>query len=136
MGKTLNDVFKSILSSFSTYSFKSSFSDIDFLTTISRMLVDAGIGRGGAYDRVCTGRSPLGRMDANTFHSHGRFGTYMLNGNFPKHLDTSTVNNGYFSDKKTCDAFTQAGEDRGLSSALVNHFDYGNAFVGHYNGGE
>ena len=100
------------------------------------MLIEANHGRGASFNRVCNNGAPLGRMEGNTFHSHGRFGTYMLNNNFPKKVDTSITKNGYFTDRNTCNGFTDTGEETGYPVAINNHFDYGNAFVGHYNGGD
>lgn len=35
-----------------------------------------------------------------------------------------------------CPAYDGAGNDLGLSSVILNHFDYGNVFVGQYDGGD
>ena len=35
-----------------------------------------------------------------------------------------------------CKPFDSYGNTQGLSSAFVNHVDYGNGFVGHYSGGD
>jgi len=100
------------------------------------MLIETNNGRGDALHRVCNSNNQIGRMEGNTFHSHGRFGTYMLGNNFPKSVDVSVENNGFLTDPETCDGFLDSGEDNGISTALANHFDYGNAFVGHYNAGD
>jgi hypothetical protein len=80
----------------------------------------------------------LGRWEGNTFHNHGRFGTYTLGSNYPKFTDQSISNNGYNIDKSMCDGFDSisGGVDHGISAAIVNNVDYGNAFVGHYNAGD
>ena len=100
------------------------------------MLIEANNGRGPALNKVCNNGGILGRMEGNTFHGHGRFGTYMLANNFPKNLDYSVDNNGFLRNPETCNGFTASGDDNGRSTALDNHFDYGNAFVGHYGGGD
>jgi len=38
-------------------------------------LAEGSIGRGEAYNKVCESASRLGRMDGNTWHGNGRFGT-------------------------------------------------------------
>ena len=38
-------------------------------------LKEGSIGRGEAYDKVCESASQLGRMEGNTWHGNGRFGT-------------------------------------------------------------
>mmetsp|Transcript_18923 Transcript_18923/g.27465 ORF Transcript_18923/g.27465 Transcript_18923/m.27465 type:complete len:151 (+) Transcript_18923:2-454(+) len=74
--------------------------------TFNGMLLQAGgIGRGEAYGKVCTSDSALGRWEGNTFHNHGRFGTYTLGSNYPKFTDQSISNNGYNIDKSMCDGF-------------------------------
>lgn len=92
-----------------------------------------GVGRGPAYNKVCTRNTPIGRIEGNVFHSNGRFGTYILN-NFPLHeTGQSVAQNGFTT---SCEAFTPTGEDNGYSTAIRNNLDYGNAFVGHYNVGD
>jgi len=100
------------------------------------MLVEAGRGRGAAHNNVCTSNYPMGRFEGNTFHSGGRFGTYFLNNNFPKSSVDASVNSNGFASSGSCEGFTISGKDVGLPTALSHHFDYGNAFVGHYNGGD
>jgi hypothetical protein len=99
-------------------------------------LKEGSIGRGEAYGEVCESASRLGRMEGNTWHSNGRFGTYTLGFNYPKSTDQSTTNNGYNVDKSFCEPFDSNGETRGLPGSFVNHVDYGNAFVGHYSAGD
>jgi len=99
-------------------------------------LKEGSRGRGEAYNKVCESSSQLGRMDGNTWHGNGRFGTYTLGSNYPKITDQSATNNGYNTDKSLCDAFDSTGETRGLPGSFVNHVDYGNAFVGHYSAGD
>lgn len=38
-------------------------------------LKEGGRGRGKAYDKVCESAARIGRMEGNTFHDNGRFGT-------------------------------------------------------------
>jgi parallel beta-helix repeat protein len=38
-------------------------------------LKEGSIGRGESYNKVCESASQLGRMEGNTWHSNGRFGT-------------------------------------------------------------
>jgi len=99
-------------------------------------LNEGGIGRGESYNKVCESASQLGRMDGNTWHGNGRFGTYTLGFNYPKVTDQSPANNGYNTDKSSCDPFDSNGDTQGLSGSFVNHVDYGNAFVGHYSAGD
>ena len=98
------------------------------------MFNQAGAGRGPVQNMVCGSNIPLGIWDGNTFHSSGRFGTYLLNSNYPRR-DTghSTATNGKTND---CDAYETDGSDKGLPNIIMNHFDYGNAFVGQYNAGD
>ena len=50
------------------------------------MFLDAGSqGRGAAAGLVCTNKVQVGVMVGNTFHGHGRFGTYLLGDNYPTH---------------------------------------------------
>jgi len=101
------------------------------------MFLNGGsIGRGEAYNKVCESASRLGRMDGNTWHGNGRFGTYTLGFNYPKVTDQSATKNGYNTDKALCNPFDSTGETRGLPGSFVNHVDYGNAFVGHYSAGD
>lgn len=98
------------------------------------MFLNAEGGRGPVYGKVCSNRMPLGRYEGNTYHSSGRFGTYALNDNFPvQNTGTSIASNGETGD---CEAFTADGGDNGLSLAIWNNFDYGNAFVGYYAAGD
>jgi len=99
-------------------------------------LQEGSIGRGEAYFKVCESAARLGRMEGNTWHSNGRFGTYTLGFNYPKVTDQTAANNGYNSDRSLCDPFDSNGETRGLPGSFVNHVDYGNSFVGHYSAGD
>lgn len=101
------------------------------------MFNNAGNGRGPVNGEVCGGNVPLGLWAGNTFHSSGRFGTYLLNGNFPRQ-DTgqSIANNGTTNFSDDCAAYDWMGTDLGLSSVILNHFDYGNTFVGQYGAGD
>ena len=98
------------------------------------MLLNAHGGRGAARGKACTNQMPLGRWEGNTYHSSGRFGTYTLNNNYPlQNTGSSVATNGLTS---KCESFTPDGGDNGLSTAIFNNFDYGNAFVGHYEAGD
>jgi hypothetical protein len=78
--------------------------------------------------------SDMGRLEGNTFHGHGRFGTYILF-YFPKRGCYSNIlNNGFLDGGGHCEPFLATGETNGLSMHHVhNNVDYGNAFVGGYN---
>jgi len=99
-------------------------------------LKEGSIGRGEAYNKVCESSSRLGRMDGNTWHGNGRFGTYTLGFNYPKLTDQTVASNGYNIDKTLCNAFDANGDTCGLPGSFVNQIDYGNAFVGHYSAGD
>lgn len=92
-------------------------------------------GRGAARGKLCPRAELLGRFEGNTFHSHERFGTYILNKNYPKNTGQSISNNG-FVDQAECKAFTSDGDDNGASAAFVDHVDYHNGFVGQYEAGD
>lgn len=95
-----------------------------------------GIGRGESYDRVCEADSKIGRIEGNTFHGNGRFGTYTLGSNYPKVTDQSLQTKGYNVDKSLCGGFDEEGNTRGISTPFRNNVDYHNAFVGHYMAGD
>lgn len=98
------------------------------------MFNEASGGRGPASGAVCGSNVPIGVWEGNTFHSSGRFGTYLLNSNFPRQsTGQSVANMGHTNE---CPAYDGAGNDLGLSSVILNHYDYGNAFVGQYGGGD
>jgi len=101
------------------------------------MFNNAGNGRGPVEGQVCGGNVPLGLWEGNTFHSSGRFGTYLLNSNFPRR-DTgqSVANNGTTNGSDDCAAYDETGEDVGLASVISSSFDYGNTFVGQYGAGD
>ncbi|NKI34183.1 hypothetical protein HFP89_03260 [Wenzhouxiangella sp. XN79A] len=101
------------------------------------MFNNAGNGRAAVAGQVCGGNVPIGFWEGNTFHSNGRFGTYLLNGNFPlRDTGQSVANNGTTNGDDDCAAYDAFGEDAGLPSVITNHFDYGNAFVGQYAAGD
>lgn len=101
------------------------------------MFNNAGNGRGGVEGQVCGGNVPIGFWEGNTFHSSGRFGTYLLNGNFPlQGTGQSVANQGTTNGSDDCAVYDPLGEDAGLSSVITSHFDYGNAFVGQYGAGD
>ena len=98
--------------------------------------VFGGNGRGFVNGEVCLNKARWGRIQGNTFHSHGRFGTYSLGYNFPKRTDQSIVTNGRMLDKTTCNAVNADGSDNGVGVVIADNFDYGNVFVGHYEAGD
>ena len=114
------------------------------------MLVDVGhapTGVGASKGLVCTAGERLGRWEGNTFHSHGRFGTYGLGNLFPKksvgesmlvendgHYATSAERNDICNNGAA--QFTQGGGDNGWSHAIKSNFDWHNTFVGHYGAGD
>jgi hypothetical protein len=96
-----------------------------------------GFGRAAAQGKCCTQSSPFGRMEGNTFHGHGRFGSYVLGDDFPQRIETSVQSNGFVADRSQCKAFTTPlGEDNGWPMVMLNNVDYGNAFVGGYDFGD
>ena len=78
--------------------------------------------------------SILGRVEGNTFHGHGRFGTYILQ-YYPEVSCIGDVNNnGYIPN--SCTPFTSTGIDNGYSVVLSKNVDYNNVFVGGYSYGD
>lgn len=101
------------------------------------MFLDAGgRGRGQSQNKVCEAASNFGRIEGNTFHGSGRFGTYTLGSNYPKVTDQSIVTDGHNVDQSLCTGFDDEGSTRGLPVAFENNMDYHNAFVGHYEAGD
>jgi hypothetical protein len=92
-------------------------------------------GRGTTAGLLCADKQQIGRLEGNTFHGCGRFGTYVLVSVWPKRTDRSLATNGIPS-KSTCQAFTAEGEDNGWPVTFVNNVDYGNSFVGQYGAGD
>lgn len=94
-------------------------------------------GRGDSLDRVCEADGEIGRIEGNTFHGNGRFGTYTLGYNYPKVTNRSILTDGQndLSDP-LCYGFDGEGNTRGAPVAFENNMDYGNAFVGHYEAGD
>lgn len=94
-------------------------------------------GRGDSRGEVCEKSAKFGRIEGNTFHSNGRFGTYTLGSNYPKLTDQSILSDGHNIDKESlCSGFDSEGNDRGEPVAFVNNVDYFNNFVGHYEAGD
>jgi hypothetical protein len=100
------------------------------------MMFDPGALDGEAVGRVCGGKTGLGRWVGNTFHGHGRFGTYTINGPYPRITDQSLATNGFNLDMSLCDGFDDEGRTRGFPASIVGNLDYGNVFVGHYVAGK
>jgi len=95
-----------------------------------------GIGRGDSHGKVCESAAKLARIEGNTFHGNGRFGTYSLGFNYPKMTDQSIQTDGHNIDKSLCKGFNGQGYQRGISFSIVDNLDYNNAFVGHYEAGD
>ena len=95
-----------------------------------------GVGRGAAAGKCCTKAQLLGHMTGNTFHGHGRFGTYMLGNYLPKKTDQSLNKNGYVTDRQTCQGFKADGSENAVSVAFSSNVDYHNVFVGAYDMGD
>jgi hypothetical protein len=97
-----------------------------------------GNGVGAVNNKLCyIGKQEFARFDGNTFHSHGRFGTYGLGALFPKKMPSQTVSsNGLTPISSECEVHTSDGYDNGVVGLFNNNFDYGNTFVGHYSAGD
>ncbi|GMH71242.1 hypothetical protein TL16_g05599 [Triparma laevis f. inornata] len=98
-----------------------------------------GNGRQFSENKACTVFQPMGRIEGNTFHSHGRFGTYLLSSTWPKQHDLAALlaNDGQkITDPNSCTGWTGEGDDRGWPSTLKNNVDYYNTFVGQYDAGD
>jgi len=87
-------------------------------------------GRGFAALQVCTQFTPLGRLIGNTCHGNGRFGTYFVEQNWPRHVPSSIENNGITG--MNCPPFDANGNDLGFSATISDNTDYHNQFVGSY----
>ncbi|KAL6070194.1 G8 domain-containing protein [Balamuthia mandrillaris] len=90
-------------------------------------------GRGTSAGKVCTINLPLGRVEGNTCHGHGRFGTYFVSSDWPRRVETSLDENGWTSQ---CDPFDDEGYSRGLPAVLSDNVDYHNTWVGSYHLGD
>lgn len=95
-----------------------------------------GMGRGDSAGQVCESDAQLARVEGNTWHGNGRFGTYTLGNNYPKETDQSILNNGHNIDQSLCNGFGSQGYGRGAPGSIVDNLDYDNNFVGHYNAGD
>jgi len=93
-------------------------------------------GRGTSTNHECINRFSIGRIEGNTFHGHGRFGTYLLADVYPRQTDQSLAANGWVTDKSTCNAWTSDGNERGLPQVILYQTDYDNVFVGQYSAGD
>lgn len=90
------------------------------------MFIQAKGGRGDSAGKVCASDAKLGRMEGNTWHGNGRFGTYMLGNNYPKETDQSIMTDGHNIDMSFCDGFDIMGNERGFPGSIVNNLDYHN----------
>jgi hypothetical protein len=88
-------------------------------------------GRGFSAGQTCDIHMPLGRVQGNTFHGHGRFGTYFVSSDFPRQLGVNLTGNGWAT-SDMCRPFDDQGFDRGWSSAIWDNTDFQNVFVGSY----
>jgi hypothetical protein len=98
-----------------------------------------GNGRQFSEGEVCTVHMPLGRIEGNTFHSHGRFGTYVLSSTWPHQHDFEELlaaDGKLGSSAPTCTGWTADGNDRGSPATMRNNVDYYNTFVGQYDAGD
>jgi len=90
-------------------------------------------GMGRADGRICAGGLSVARVEGNTFHGHGRFGTYFIGENYPVQTARSLRTGGATGDGGTrdgsCAAFDEDGLDRGLPCQLAYNVDWGNNFV-------
>jgi hypothetical protein len=109
------------------------------VNSFNGMFYDLGDDQGGigeAQGHVNTLYSPMGRLDGNTFHGHGRFGTYVLS-YFPKRYCLPNLTaNGWLTNKTLCTGFTSVGLDNGLGFSASRSVDYQSAFIGGYTVGD
>jgi len=82
-------------------------------------------------NEVCTQFTPMGRVIGNTLHGCGRFGTYFVDRNWPRHVNGRTIeNNGITT--LNCPAWDAQGNDLGFPATLRDNTDYHNCFIGSY----
>jgi hypothetical protein len=91
-------------------------------------------GRGFVARQICTQNTPLGRVMGNMNHGMGRFGTYFVEQDWPRHVSGSIENNGITG--TNCPAFDASGNDLGFSATICDNTDYHNQFVGYYAAGD
>lgn len=96
---------------------------------------DVRQGSGAAQGHVDTFYTPMARLQGNTFHGHGRFGTYILN-YMPKHCYPNISHDGWLTNSSGCVPFTASGGDNGVSVLVSGSVDYENSFVGGYDVGD
>jgi len=92
-----------------------------------------GNGQGRAANRVCPIFHPFGEIRDNVFHDNARFGMYLDN-QFPRNIKRD--DDGFLTDKASCNTFTADGRDNGVVSEIHNQFDWHNTFVGMYASGD
>ncbi len=51
-------------------------------------------GRQTTRGLLCSHWQKIGRLEGNTFHNHGRFGSYVLADVFPKNVERNVGSNG------------------------------------------
>ncbi|CAE8605090.1 unnamed protein product [Polarella glacialis] len=88
-----------------------------------------GVGRGAAEGKVCPQHYPFGEWRGNTCHDCQRFGLYLDN-QYPRNVEVDE--DGYVTDKASCEAFTDDGRDNGVVREIRDEFNWHNMFVGQY----
>lgn len=53
-----------------------------------------GDGRQGTFGKMCNNFQKFSRMEGNTFHHCGRFGSYVLASVFPKNVERTIASDG------------------------------------------
>ena len=110
-----------------------------FANSFNGMFYDTGSsrhGQQGAQGLVDTLFTPILRVEGNTLHGHGRFGSYILE-YWGKNASVCMPNldhNGQLL-PNTCSGFTRDGLDNGGLHTFSGNVDYDNTFVGGYNVG-
>ena len=107
-----------------------------FANSFNGMFYDTGSSRNGqqgAKGLVDTLFTPVLRVEGNTLHGHGRFGSYILQ-YWGKNASVCLPNldlNGQLL-PNTCTGFTSDGLDNGGLHTFSSNVDYSNTFVGGY----
>ena len=105
-----------------------------FANSFNGMFYDTGSSRHGqqsAKGLVDTLFTPVLRVEGNTLHGHGRFGSYILSYWGKNCLPNLDLNGQLLS----CPGFTSDGLDNGGLNTFSSNVDYSNNFVGGYNVG-
>jgi len=88
-------------------------------------------GRGFVLNQICARFTPLGRVIGNTLHGCGRFGTYFVDSNWPRHIPGGTIDDNGITGLD-CPAFDAVGNDLGFPATILDNVDYHNEYVGSY----